>query len=456
MPSSTSADVAHPEARSELPIGLRAAFWIGLYLLVIVTPLAVVLLADAPPGRGFVVDFSVALGFVGLALMGLEFALCARFKAASAPFGMDAVVQFHRQISYVALVLILAHPILLFIENSDTLKSLNVFDSPARARFSVISVVALLLLIATSVWRLRLRISYEAWQILHSILAVVAVAAALLHAILVGYYLNTDWKVALWIVYSAALVWLLVWVRFVKPFKRYRRPWTVVRVRSEPDSTWTLVVAPDGHPGFTFMPGQYAWITVGRSPFTITNHPFSFSSSAERAPGELMLSVKARGDFTRTIKDVPAGTRVYVDGPHGVLSCDRYQGPGYVFIGGRVGVTPLLSMLRTLADRADRRPCSLILASADFESIAFRKDFEELERHLDLTVVHVLSHPPDDWDGESGHVTAETLERHLPDGYARFQYFVCGTQDFMNEMEHALVAVGVPFVNVHTERFDMV
>jgi predicted ferric reductase len=439
-----------------LPLGLRGAFWISLYLLVIMTPLGVMLLGDRPPGRGFVTDFAVALGFVGLALMGLEFALCARFRAAAAPFGMDAVVQFHRQVSYVALVLILAHPVLLFIHNSKTLKGLNVFDAPARSRLSVISIVALLLLLATSVGRKRLRISYETWQVMHSVLAVVAVAAALVHAILVGYYLNTSWKVGLWIVYSAALVWLLVWVRLVAPLRRYRRPWKVVGVEPERDSTWTLVVAPDGHPGFTFMPGQYAWITVNRSPFTITSHPFSFSSSAERAPGELLLSIKERGDFTRTIRDVPPGSRVYMDGPHGVLSCDRYHGPGYVFIGGRVGVTPLLSMLRTLADREDRRPCTLILASADIDSIAFREDIEELENRLDLTAVHVLRHPPPDWTGETGYVTAETLRRHLPSGYSRYQYFVCGTKEFMNEMEAALVAVGVPFENVHTERFDMV
>jgi predicted ferric reductase len=204
------------------------------------------------------------------------------------------------------------------------------------------------------------------------------------------------------------------------------------------------------------MPGQYGWITVNRSPFTITNHPFSFSSSAERAPGELRLSIKERGDFTRTIKEVQPGSRVYLDGPHGVLSCDRYPGPGFVFIGGRVGVTPLLSMLKTLADRKDRRPCTMILASADADTIAFREEFEALERELDLKVVHVLSHPPPGWDGESGHVTAETLQRNLPDGFADYSYFVCGTSEFMNAMEHALVATGVPFKNVHTERFDMV
>ena len=69
--------------------------------------------------------------------MGLEFALCARFKAAAAPFGMDAVVQFHRQISYVALGMILAHPVLLFLNDPDTLELLNLPDAPWRSRFSV-------------------------------------------------------------------------------------------------------------------------------------------------------------------------------------------------------------------------------------------------------------------------------------------------------------------------------
>ena len=122
-----------------MPLALRGFLWIGLYLLVTVTPLGVVLLADPPPGKGFVIDFSVALGFVGLALMGLEFALCARFKAAAAPFGMDAVVQFHRQISYVALAMILAHPVLLFFNDPDTLNAPQRVRRALASRFGVAS-----------------------------------------------------------------------------------------------------------------------------------------------------------------------------------------------------------------------------------------------------------------------------------------------------------------------------
>ena len=173
-------------------------------------------------------------------------------------------------------------------------------------------------------------------------------------------------------------------------------------------------------------------------------------------PASSRLSIKERGDFTRTIKDVEPGSRVYVDGPHGVLSCDRYDGPGFVFIGGGVGVTPLLSMLRTLADRGDRRPCNLFLASTDLDSIAFREEIEELEQRLDLTVVHVLRKPPADWTGETGHITAETLDRQLPN--ERAQLPVLRLRPSLDDGRHGGLPrrAGVPFEHVHTERFDMV
>jgi predicted ferric reductase len=58
-----------------------------------VAPLAIVALANPPQSRSFLVEFSVALGFVGLSMMGLQFGLVARFKAVAAPFGIDALTR---------------------------------------------------------------------------------------------------------------------------------------------------------------------------------------------------------------------------------------------------------------------------------------------------------------------------------------------------------------------------
>ena len=65
------------------------------------------------------------------------------------------------------------------------------------------------------------------------------------------------------------------------PLRIRRRPWTLVRIAPERDHTTVLNLRPDGHDGLRFEPGQFAWITVGSSPFSVTSHPFSFCSSAE-------------------------------------------------------------------------------------------------------------------------------------------------------------------------------
>ena len=81
------------------------------YLGVVAAPLVFAAIGASDPGHSFWTNFSVALGFVGLAMMGLEFALVARFQAVAAPFGQDALLQFHRQIGYVGLAFVLVHSI---------------------------------------------------------------------------------------------------------------------------------------------------------------------------------------------------------------------------------------------------------------------------------------------------------------------------------------------------------
>jgi predicted ferric reductase len=84
----------------------------------------------------------------------------------------------------------------------------------------------------------------------------------------------------LWIALTIFWIALVFYIRIVKPLFMLRRPYRVQEVRRERGDTTTLVMWPDGHPGFRFRPGQFAWLTVRGSPFKITGHPFSFSSSA--------------------------------------------------------------------------------------------------------------------------------------------------------------------------------
>ena len=429
----------------------RAVVWVLAYLGVVVAPLVFAVIGSSQPDHGFWTNFSVALGFTGLAMMGLEFALVARFNAVAAPFGQDALLQFHRQIGYIGLGFILTHFAISAKWNELTLS--KALAAPLLVWFGMAALFALVVLIATSLWRKLLRLSYEVWHVIHSMLAVVLIVGALGHVFFVDEYVSSLWKQILWGLMSAAFVALLVWVRVVKPRLALSRPWRVARVAPERGQTTTVALTPPAGADSSFQPGQFAWFAFGRSPFSLTQHPFSFSSSAECR--EVEVAIKALGDFTSTVSALEPGTTVYVDGPHGVFSIDQDEGPGFGLVAGGVGIAGLISTLRTMADRNDVRPVVLFYANGDWDVVAFREPLEELKDRLDLTIVHVLERAPDGWAGETGYITAEVLARHLPNGYRRFQYFICGPDPMMDAAESALIDLGVPPERVHTERFDM-
>jgi predicted ferric reductase len=438
---------------------VQATFRVLVYLAATIAPL-ILAWTGMEPGRGFLINFSVALGFVGLSLMGLQFVVAARFQSVAAPFGIDVLLQYHRQIAYTSVLFILAHPLLLFVADPGYLALLDLTTAPLRAKMAVTSTVALVIMVALSIWREKLRLSYELWQLTHSVLAFVVIAAALTHVLLVGYYVNEPLEIALWLWMSVVFVGLILWVRVVRPLELRSKAWRIEEVVPERGNICTLVLKPSRlharrFDGFPFEPGQFAWISVDKSPFAITRHPFSISSSAEKTE-RVTLSIKASGDFTRKVGYLKPGATVYLDGPHGAFTIDRHDGPGFVFIGAGVGITPLMSMLRTMANRGDPRPCYLFFGNRRWESIAFREEIEEFKSTLNLEVMHILSRPPEGWEGDEGRITEAVLARHLPERYQRLQYFICGSDSMMDDTEDALAHLGVPKRRVHTERFGMV
>lgn len=435
---------------------LRKAVWSAIYLLFILAPLFALLAGNLPPARNFATEFSVALGYSGLAMMGLQFGLTARFRHVTEPWGEDVIYHFHRRISLLAVGLVVAHPLILIAIRSPSLALPDsVWDIPWGARFAVLSIGSLILLVIMALWRKQLRLRYELWHLSHIVLALLAIAAGMLHMVGWGFYLVDPLKRALWIGMTIFWIGLLLYVRLFKPLFMLRRPYRVAEVRAERGDTTTLVMQPDGHAGFRFKPGQFGWLTLWASPFRITGHPFSFSSSAEAADGRVEMTIRDLGDFTSAVKTVSVGQRVYLDGPYGAFTIG-HPTDMHVLIAGGIGITPMMSMIRTLADRGDRRPLVLLYGSKTWESLTFREELETLKTRLDLKVVYVLSEPPDGWSGESGRINAEVFRRHLPPEYAEHEYFICGPDVMMDAIETALGEMKVPLARYHSERYSFV
>ena len=121
-----------------------------------------------------------------------------------------------------------------------------------------------------------------------------------------------------------------------------------------------------------------------------------------------------------------------------------------------VGITPMISMLRTLAHRGDKRQHLLLVSSRTPDDLLFREELEELRRRLHLDVIEVVSRPPRGWTGYAGRVDEYVLDDVLPRrGRAGLRYFVCGPPLMVRRTTDALRRLSVPDDRVHTEQFDM-
>jgi predicted ferric reductase len=195
---------------------------------------------------------------------------------------------------------------------------------------------------------------------------------------------------------------IVFWVRVLRPWRLLHRPWRIVDVKPDRAECWTVSAEPVGHSGFTWEPGQFAWLTVDRSPFIMHEHPFSIASTPDPT-GRVEFVIKELGDFTRTIGQIPPGTLAYVDGPYGSFSIDRYpEAAGYVFMSGGIGVAPMLSMLRALAQRGDERSHLIFTGHSTWDRVPAREELARLEGEMNLKVIHVLEDPPEDWGGRRG------------------------------------------------------
>ncbi len=433
---------------------LAGFVWIGLYLLIVLVPVFLMLVPPVPSGRGFWLELSIALGFVGLTQIAVQFILIARFKRVTAPYGIDIILRYHRQIAVVALLAVLLHPAIIVIDNPSRLKLLNPLAGNWASRAGLLSVAVLVTTVLVSIFRERLRLDYERWRGMHIVLGVLAILLAQLHVSMAGLYTNTIWKQVIWVGTAALMVGLVIWLRVLKPAQQRNFSWRVAEVREELGDTHTLALEPVEHEGLRFEPGQFAWIKLAKSPFTLEEHPFSFSSSAEQRK-RIEFGIKALGDFSSSVAQIEVGTRAYVDGPHGAFSIDRYQAPGYVLYAGGVGITPFMSFLRTMADRGDPRPVLLFYADKKLDDAAYREEIAELENQVQLKTVYVIEEPPDDFDGESGLISKEMLERLLPEeGFDRM-HFICGPPAMMDAVHEHLEALEISRELIQLERFAL-
>jgi len=414
--------------------------------------------AQGKPPRPIWDELSSGLALTAFSILLVEFLLSGRFHSISKRIGMDVTMRFHQLLARTATVFVLVHPFLYStptgIPRPDDITGLEHLGLTGPSIVSgLIAWFLLTVLVVAAIFRNQIGYTYEAWRVSHAFGAILIAVLSAHHAFSAGRYSGDATLHLFWLVLLAAAGGTILLVYVVRPLVRLRSPYHVDSVRQVALKIWEVDIKPT-RKALNFVAGQFVWLRVGCSSFSVRENPFSIASApADRS--RLSFVIKEQGDFTLNIGQIAPGAVAYVDGPHGNLTLEGRRAAGIGLIAGGVGIAPLLSILRQLQSDADRRPVILVYGNRCREQIVHLDELQAMSETLDLRVAHVLSEPPPDWRGHIGMVDGTLVKELFSfDGADRWCYFLCGPPAMIDAAERALHEKGIPDRQIVSERFD--
>ncbi len=211
---------------------------------------------------------------------------------------------------------------------------------------------------------------------------------------------------------------------------------------------------------FAFTPGQH--LTLRRREGA---DEWRRSYSICAMPGEaLRVGVRrvAGGVFSNWVHDsLRPGTAVEVAAPQGrfgaALQRSAPAGRHVLGVAGGSGITPVLSIVKTVLETEPTSRVTLLYANRNLQSSMFLGELLGLKnRHLARLALHpVFSRERLDNPVAGGRLDAASLPRWLRLAGAVDEAFVCGPHGFNDSLEAALFEHGVPAERVHVERFGV-
>lgn len=428
------------------------------YVLIALLPVALAFAQGLPP-RPFRDELSSALAMIGFAMLFLEFIISGRFNIISGRIGIDVSMRFHRLVAQTLAVFLLIHPWLFTLPFSGGIPGDRTGVSTLGLEGAAVGTgwaawYLLLLLVVWAVFRAQFGYRYEIWRVCHGFGALAVAVLGLHHTLQAGRYSAATSITVVWYALMAVAVLTMAHVYLIRPLLQRRHRYVVVAVERVALKSWQITVEPALGKAMVFEPGQFAWLTLDRSPFSITEHPFSMSSCPADRP-RIAFTIKEVGDFTSTIGTLRVGAPAYLDGPHGNMVIGSRPSAGLMLIAGGVGLAPIMSILRQARAEQDRRPFRLIYGNRVDSQIMFAQELTDMRTDLDLEVIHVLSEPPADWAGKVGQLDLQMLNECLPMSCQKeWLYVVCGPSIMIDSVEQSLMKAGIPLHQIVSEKFS--
>ncbi|MCG6859858.1 MAG: ferric reductase-like transmembrane domain-containing protein [Chromatiaceae bacterium] len=425
----------------------------AIFALVVVTTILLWVMAKVfthqPPDLWPWLAPSQILGLIAAALMAVVLMAGARSHTLEWMFGgLDRGIQMHRRVGLTALILVGVHLLLLvpaWIERGIPLADLFVpFYSP-HTRTPDILITYAFVALAFLAYNKRLR--YDRWQLIHRtngfLFAVFAIRILVVPGSITEYEPLRTWMVFL------ATAGILAFLYRILLFNRFgpRYRYAVDQIKPRTEEIYDLVLRP-AERRMIYDPGTFAFLSVPNSPSVPSEmHPFSFSSTLVNR--DVRFSIRAVGDYTKALRDLPVGAAVDVYGPFGGFTPHAFvHYRRLVLIGSGIGITPFLSMLSFELTNNDFRRIWLYYVARNRDDAAYHEEIENSYLKADSYIDYDL------WvTSERGRITAAAIAEDLKPIEDDYAVMLCGTVPFNRDLARQFRALGVPAARIIAEEF---
>lgn len=387
-------------------------------------------------------------GLAGSYLLLVLLLLISRLPWLEGVFGQDRLVRWHRRLGAWPIILLSAHAVLITIGYAQQ-ASVGPFHELGLLLTSypdvLMATVALGLLVlagVTSFRAARSRMRYETWWAVH-LYTYLAIALAFSHQLVDGVsFVGHPLARAFWVVIWASTAGVVLAYRVGLPVWRtlYHRL-RVVEVRREGEGVVSVICAGRHVDRLPVVGGQFLQWRFLTSDLWWQAHPYSVSALPR--PPFIRITIKELGDFSESVANLRAGTRVAIEGPYGVVTKHARSGDSLLLIAAGVGITPLRAVLEDLPAAID---VVVILRATTAEDVIFQNEIAPLVGALGGRL-HVLV-----GSRQRVGLNSRLLLELVPDIESRDMY-ICGPQGFTDDLVDAARNLGVPVDRIHTESF---
>ncbi len=243
------------------------------------------------------------------------------------------------------------------------------------------------------------------------------------------------------------------------------------RVENKDGNICSFYLAPhDGGKLPTFQPGQFLTFELAvpdhQTPvircYSLSDSPLRndrYRVSIKRLPAPPSATYRVPGGLSSCYFHdlLQEGDVIDVMAPNGSFFLDTQSDRPVALIGGGIGLTPVLSMLKWLADTNSQREVWVFYAVRHSGEIALKDEIAAIvSEHRHFHSVIVFSDPTEECvEGEdyncSGFLTIDVLKQYLKT--SNYEFYICGPPPMMESVTTQLQDWGVPEADIHTEAF---